>query len=502
MKRPTREAPMPTFARILLTFGGAAAVFLSGLLTFAATQRAAENREWVTHTQSVLEAAGATLGAMQDAETGQRGYLLTGDSTYLDPYLAARTRLTEDTLSLRSLTRDNALQQARLDILGSLVQRKMAELEETLAMRHAGEMRAAQDIVRSGRGKAVMDSIRVVLRSVNAEEQRLLAERREDAEKSATLALAVILVGTFAAIACALLLNGVLGRYADDAARNSEILRDQNDLLSEQTIELETQAEHLQEQATRLETANENLEVQVRISRAASEAKSDFLAAMSHELRTPLNAIDGYTELMLMGVRGELTAEQRADVERIKRSSRHLLTLINQLLNMAKVESGDADLHASSVALRPLLEDVEVLIRPQMDAKGIAFSIDACDAGAMVYADPDRVKQILLNLVANAQKFTDPGGRVHLGCGQTPDGHRYVDVTDTGRGIPGDKLAEIFEPFAQLNRLQTPDSHRGIGLGLSISRTLAHAMQGDLTVTSVLGQGSTFRLTLPAAAAT
>jgi signal transduction histidine kinase len=134
-----------------------------------------------------------------------------------------------------------------------------------------------------------------------------------------------------------------------------------------------------------------------------------------------------------------------------------------------------------------------------MSAKQLRFSIGACDESVVVFADPDRTKQILLNLLSNAQKFTDEGGAVSLRCEYAPHSILTIVVSDTGRGIAPDKQAEIFEPFTQLNRLQTPDAHRGIGLGLSISRTLARAMGGDLTVESEIGKGSTFRLSLPTA---
>jgi signal transduction histidine kinase len=495
---PSGPRRMSSAGRALAVFGGAAVMFVAGTLTLLASRRASEDRELVTHTHAVLEATNATLSAVQDAETGQRGYLLSGDPAYLGPYDAALAVIGAKATSLRSLTHDNPAQQARLDELDRLVASKLAELRHTIDLRRTSGLPAATAVVRTNVGRATMDSIRAVLAAVRDEEDRLLAERGLTAARSERYALVVLILGTFAAIACALLLNSTLERYAERQAESAKVLAEQNDQLGEQAAELEAQAEQLQEQATELEIANEHLSEQMHLAEAANAAKSDFLAAVSHELRTPLNAIDGYTELLLLGIRGELSTEQQSDISRIKKSSRHLLTLINQVLNLAKVESGQMDLVPEIIPVVTLLQDAEELIRPQMDAKGIAFSIEPCQAATVAYADSSRARQILLNLLANAQKFTDSGGTVHLACDCSPnEGRVSIIVTDTGRGIPAAKLTEIFEPFTQLDRLKTPDAHRGIGLGLSISRTLARAMGGDLTVVSEPGTGSTFTLTLP-----
>ena len=487
----------PAF-RALTSFGPAAGVLLAGIVSFIAIQQASRDRNIVAHSHEVIEQTVLTLSAVQDAETGQRGFLITGDTSYLEPYTSALSGMSAVSGKLRELVRDDAGQQARLDTLDRLIERRLDLLAAGIAARKASAAEAVA-FMRSNRGKAYMDSIRVMLRRVGDAESRLLAERDAAAQRSTRLALIVLVAGTFAAMAFALLLNGLIGRFADERARAASAMQVQNELLSNQAVELETQAAELQELAIELETANTNLSEQMHLAEAASSAKSDFLAGVSHELRTPLNAIDGYSELLLLGLRGKLTDGQEKDVSRIRKSSRHLLTLINQVLDMAKVESRQVDLNSRFLPVAPLLQDVEALIQPQMSAKKLRFSIGACDESVVVFVDPDRTKQILLNLLSNAQKFTDEGGAVSLRCEYAPHSILTISVSDTGRGIAPDKQAEIFEPFTQLNRLQTPDAHRGIGLGLSISRTLARAMGGDLTVESEVGKGSTFRLSLPTA---
>ena len=251
--------------------------------------------------------------------------------------------------------------------------------------------------------------------------------------------------------------------------------------------------DHLEERKRLLESA-QTARAQAE---AANRAKSEFLAMMSHELRTPLNAIGGYTQLLEMGVRGPVTPEQRMDLERIDRSQRHLLSIINDVLNFAKLEAGHVDFSIDRVAMHDVLADVEALVLPQLRAKGLRY----VDAGAchdiIVLADPEKTQQILLNLLSNAIKFTPTGGEIRIAC--EASGETVVTtVSDCGVGIPEDKLGAVFEPFVQVER-GLAGRQEGTGLGLSISRDLARRMNGDLTATSEVGVGSTFRLTLPRA---
>jgi signal transduction histidine kinase len=230
---------------------------------------------------------------------------------------------------------------------------------------------------------------------------------------------------------------------------------------------------------------------------AASQAKSEFLASMSHELRTPLNAIGGYAELLAMGVRGPLNAEQAQDIARIRRSQQHLLTLINDVLNFAKVDAGQTEYRLTAVPVDEALRDTESMIAPQVLAKGLHYSYKGAGKFASVLADPEKLQQIVLNLLGNAVKFTEPGGSITLSsqfAGQCIE----IKVADTGPGIPPEKLDRIFDPFVQAERrLNQPV--QGVGLGLAISQDLAEAMAGKITVESEVGEGSTFTLSLPRA---
>lgn len=245
------------------------------------------------------------------------------------------------------------------------------------------------------------------------------------------------------------------------------------------------------------ETARELADAQIARTRAeaANKAKTDFLAVMSHELRTPLNSIGGYTELMEMGLRGPLTPQQQEDLAKIRRSQRHLLSLINDLMNFAKLETGHVELEFSLVAVNEVLAVLDALTAPQVAAKNLEYRHARCDPTLTVWADREKTHQILINLVSNAVKFTRAGGTITVDCDETEDTVRF-HVSDTGEGIAPDKQAAIFEPFVQVKTGFTRE-HDGVGLGLAISRDLARAMGGDLTVTSVPEQGSRFTLTLP-----
>jgi PAS domain S-box-containing protein len=227
----------------------------------------------------------------------------------------------------------------------------------------------------------------------------------------------------------------------------------------------------------------------------ANDVKAQFLAAMSHELRTPLNAIGGYVDLLELGIRGPVTEAQREDLDRIRRNQRHLLGLINNVLNFAKIEAGHVEYHMIETRLHDILAGMFSLVAPQVRARGLEYAYRECGPSVRVRADVEKVQQILLNLLSNAIKFTEPGGHVRLECACT-DTVASVRVVDTGVGIPSTKLDAIFEPFVQVDQAFTREG-QGTGLGLSISRDLARAMGGDITVESVLGEGAVFTLSLP-----
>jgi PAS domain S-box-containing protein len=228
----------------------------------------------------------------------------------------------------------------------------------------------------------------------------------------------------------------------------------------------------------------------------ANRAKSEFLANMSHELRTPLNAIGGYADLLVADIRGPLNDAQRSDIMRIKRSQHLLLSLINDILNFAKLEAGRVQFDMKDVSLAETFSSLEAVVTPQLHEKKLSAEFSSCTDEHVVRADPERLQQILLNLLSNAIKFTPDGGRIRVDCIRT-DGSVEIHVADTGIGIPPDKLEHIFEPFVQLDP-RPASAGAGTGLGLAISRDLANAMDGELIARSNAGEGSIFVLRLRA----
>ncbi len=257
------------------------------------------------------------------------------------------------------------------------------------------------------------------------------------------------------------------------------------------SAELEETNEHLQEVSMEAEAARDE-------AQQANRAKSDFLAVMSHELRTPLNAIGGYTEIMQLGIYGPVTERQQEALERIVRSQQMLLGLINDVLNFAKLDAGQVQYRMADLSLPDTLAPVEALVAPQLQAKRQTYRFE-CASPTIVRADHDKLQQVTLNLLSNAIKFTPEGGSIRLDCREDGD-WACIEVSDTGVGIAAERLDSVFDPFVQVDRaLNRP--HEGIGLGLAISRDLAHGMGGTLTVRSTPGEGSVFTLRLRRAAA-
>ena len=223
-------------------------------------------------------------------------------------------------------------------------------------------------------------------------------------------------------------------------------------------------------------------------------AASSFLAVMSHELRTPLNAIGGYLQILELGIAGPITEQQREILHNLERSSQHLLHMINDVLDLSRIEAGKIQYTISDVVLADVVAASARLVASQLAEKGIELRVDV-PRQLVVRADPDKLRQVIGLLVGNAATFTPPGGQVQMHASRT-DRAAELEISDTGIGIPSDKLEAIFQPFVQVDSAYTRSAD-GAGLGLAIGRGLARGMGGDITVHSTLGHGSTFTCRIP-----
>jgi signal transduction histidine kinase len=243
----------------------------------------------------------------------------------------------------------------------------------------------------------------------------------------------------------------------------------------------------LAEQNARLQWQSQEVE-------RANRLKSEFLASMSHELRTPINALIGYSALLLDGVLGDVNPKQADALQRGRSAAEHLLALINDILDLAKIEAGKMPLHLENVPLRDVTLEVTQQIEPMVRKKQLDFSIEVAPDCPVIFSDRTKIKQVLLNLLSNAVKFTNKG-RVSIEAVCAPGGVR-IDVVDTGIGIRQSDLQAIWEDFRQVDQSRTRE-FGGTGLGLSITRKLLERLGGSVTVQSSYGEGSTFSVYLP-----
>ncbi len=463
---------VPSLVALPLASGG---LVLCALLAVAwaavsSVDRLREQGRRVNHSEQVVSQSEALLSVATDAETGVRGYVISGEEAYLEPYLAAVARLGEHQRRLDGLVAGSPAQGQRVAALQALVAERFALLEAVVALRRSAGFDAARALVTGGRGKLLQDRIRGEVSGIAGAEAASLARLEAETSEAVRAArTAVIAAGLLGPVALAVALGLLLA-----SLRRQRLIG----------VELSAKNVSLQEATTRAE--------------GADRLKSAFLATMSHELRTPLNAIIGFTGILLQRLPGPLNVEQARQLEMVRTSSRHLLALINDILDLSKIEAGQVSLASGHVDVGSALGKVADVVRPLAEAKGLALRLELPEALPAITGDRRRIEQVLLNLLANAVKFTDRGEIRLSACeeGPWPGRRLLLRVEDTGVGISSEDLLSLFQPFRQLE-VGLDRRHEGTGLGLAISKRLAGLMGGDVTAESVPGRGSTFTLALP-----
>lgn len=446
-----------------------------GTLAYRSTVQAASDVAWVVHTKVVLNRLALLLSLITDAETGQRGYALTGNETYLEPYRKSLTELAEVYASLRELTADNAQQQAQLDALRPVLDARLATLSASVDIRRAqGLVAAIAREASTGTGKQLHDRIRVIVKAMEETERILLHQREEQSADAKRATQAIIFAGNLMAIA----LIALSLRHA---------LRE---LARRRAVEAALQA------------SNAELTSATARAQQSDHLKSAFLATMSHELRTPLNSIIGFSGILRQELAGPLNAEQVKQLDMVQNSARHLLALINDVLDISKIEAGEMDVSCASFDLRAVIESAVASITPQAAKKGLALSTyiepELAPLLSELVSDRRRVQQVLINLLNNAVKFTE-SGTVAVDAVMVRGGRQLrLQVRDSGKGIKPENLDVLFRPFRQVET-GLARQHEGTGLGLAICQRLASLLGGSIEVESRWGQGSTFSFILPLA---
>jgi signal transduction histidine kinase/CheY-like chemotaxis protein len=287
-----------------------------------------------------------------------------------------------------------------------------------------------------------------------------------------------------------------LEKMAQDLKEKSELLAAQNEELQAQNEELQAQSEEIRAQSEELISQKKEIEEKSERAEEATRLKTEFLSNMSHELRTPLNSILGLTNLMAQGISGRINEKQKEYIEIIERNGKNLLQLINDILDLSKIESGKLELSISKIQVKRFIRSVSGSIMPLIERKGLSLTIDA-DDDIFIYCDVDKLRQILVNLIGNAAKFTEKGGISISAIVEKGELHDRViiKVGDTGIGIPADAMNYIFEPFRQVDGSLTRE-YDGTGLGLNICYNLAKLMGGKIEVESEQGKGSIFSIIL------
>jgi CheY-like chemotaxis protein/signal transduction histidine kinase len=559
-----------------IAIGTVSLLMLLAALSFWQQEKAgAEAKGWLVHTYEVNADIESLLSKLQDAETGQRAYLLTGKEEYLEPYLDAlreapssnaailstqqralvpgkdalkheaalgpgvadsasrqRRSIAQELVYVRNLTADNPAQQSNLDEMDDVV-RLLLDYQAA-----AIQARRTQDASTAGapdihRGKELMDHARTVARFMESEESHLLTLRSETDEITSRQNKLMTFSGVgvfYVAMVLSIWLYQSsrkraavqMLRYTQDLEKSEEELKMQqeelkasneeievsNEELEEKTKALEEQNAQIQQQSGELTESKRLIEEKAKEAERASKYKSEFLANMSHELRTPLNSLLILAKLLAANEVGNLTDEQIEEAHIIHNGGLELLALINDILDLSKVEAGKLTVVVEEVTLISIVGRMRQQFSPVSKAKGVEFPIKiADDLPATLHTDAQRAEQILKNLLANAFKFTQRGSvtlEVHRPDEQMELQRSSLDyrnaiafsVLDTGIGIEPSKFKDIFEAFQQENG--SIDRHYGgTGLGLTIARKFAHTLGGEIHVASQKGQGSCFTLVLP-----
>ena len=414
---------------------------------------------------------------MTEAESTTRGYVISGNEDVIKRYEAITEDIEFEYRSLLTLTADNPEQQQRLFTIKPLIDQRLSLLAALNQMRRQMELASIKDRFISGKGRQLQDAIHKQIDDLEYTEDKLLVLRTADTESAIRQSRLAIMLGTL----CALLIT--IASF----------------IVIRHDIERRTAAENA------LKIANSKLAQATEHAQHADSSKSAFLATMSHELRTPLNSIIGFSGVMLQELAGPLNMEQKKQLGMVRDSSRHLLALVNDVLDISKVEAGQLRIQHQTFSVRESIDRSVALVMPLAGKKGLSIEVQIDTDLGEIITDRRRVEQVLINLLTNATKFTEQGSvtvRADTLDDYQPPGANApqpairIRVTDTGIGIDDRDLPELFQPFRQIED-GLARQHEGTGLGLAISQRLLSLMGGRINVVSKKNEGSTFTVIIP-----
>jgi signal transduction histidine kinase/ActR/RegA family two-component response regulator len=442
--------------------------------------------------------ADQVLADAVNAKTGVRGYAATGDSLFLAPYQLALTRISADREALRTaaVAEGDTRQQQRVNGTTGAVFLEMAQLRSRVSRGlSAGDLRSVLE-----QETVTMDRLRGQMAELAGGPAALILARSAEITRQEqaidTLNIAALVLGMLAGLIGVALFTLGISRRVVAAAANADRLGERQPL--EPADSSGDEFGDLSESLVRADRLLARYAAELRDVRdealRATQAKNAFLSHTSHELRTPLNSILGFTQLLEMS---DLCDEDRDSASRILGAGRHLLALINELIDISRIESGDVSLSVEPVSILPLVEEASQLMRPLAAERSITVIQHCARPDLAAHADRQRVMQILVNLLSNAVKYNRRGGTITVtGQEEGPDRISLV-ITDTGPGLSPDDLERIFVPFERLGAEQT--AVEGSGIGLPLAKALAEAMSGRLSASSTPGEGSAFTISLPRA---
>ena len=477
--------------KIAAAFSGVLLLIALGVLASFWTFRQIEEISAVRkHTYSVIDRMNYFLSSLKDAETGTRGYLLTGNESFLKPYLAVRDHVGSSLRELRQRTLFPAAQE-HLDTLKPLTDSKLAELAQVIELRRNDDLPGALAIERSGTGERLMASIRAEVQSTLQLEQDLLVQREEDFEANMRHLFALIVTMSVLALLLALAFAYLLYREIQQRLEHLVYIETEHLLkIQEETnTKLQQANAALRDHEEELAVKNKELENAKCLAERANLAKSEFLASMSHELRTPLNAILGFAQLM-ESAKAPPSSAQKQSIDQILKAGRHLLELINEILDLAKIEAGKTTIVQERLSISKVLEDCQAMIYPLADQCGIQVTFPILDKSVYVIGDPTGIKQVMINMLSNAIKYNRVGGTVTVNYEMCAENRLRISITDTGAGLTREQVAQLFQPFNRLGRESGPEE--GTGIGLVVTKQLVELMGGIVGVESRVDVGSVF----------